>query len=194
MKLICIGDSFTRGFGVKKNENWISQISLENTDIINKGIDGDTTSGMLARFNGDVISQTPNYVLITGGMNDFISGSNCEIPQNNYMAMVHQAFHNGIIPIVGIDPGFQPSSVRQDWSMFSNFDLVLKKHQQLRTWLKQMCHTFGVFYIDFDKLFSEATSNLPKNNYYLDGLHFTAEGHKIIGSIAESFLANILKS
>ena len=80
MKLICIGDSFTRGFGVKKKESWVSQISIENADVINMGINGDTTSGMLARFTNDVILEKPNYVLITGGTNDFISGSDCSIP------------------------------------------------------------------------------------------------------------------
>ena len=85
--IICLGDSFTRGFGVRKKENWISQSYPENTTLINAGINGDTTSGMLARFSRDVIEHRPDYVLITGGINDFIVGSSLDIPKNNYMAM-----------------------------------------------------------------------------------------------------------
>ena len=84
--IICLGDSFTRGFGVRKKENWISQAYPENTTLINAGINGDTTSGMLARFSRDVIEHRPDYVLITGGINDFIVGSSLDIPKNNYCA------------------------------------------------------------------------------------------------------------
>lgn len=195
MKLICLGDSFTRGFGVKKKESWLAQLSLDldNVEIINMGINGDTTSGMLARFNSDVVSHKPNYVLITGGTNDFISGSSCEIPQNNYMAMIHQAYHHGIIPIIGIEPAFSPSSIRNDWAMFSNFDSVLDKQLSLRDWLIRMSHTFGVFFIDFYESFFNETLYHPEKEYYIDGLHLTSEGHNIISEIAMKELNKILK-
>lgn len=192
MKLICLGDSFTKGYGVKKKESWVYQLSLDNVEIVNMGINGDTTSGMLARFYNDVISQNPNYVLITGGTNDFISGSSCETPQNNYMAMVHQAFHNGIIPIIGIEPGFSPSDVRDDWAAFSNFNDVLKNQLAFREWLKRMGYTFGVFYIDFYEILFKEISCHPDNNYYTDGLHLTAKGHNTISKITSEKLRNIL--
>ena len=125
MKVICLGDSFTFGFGVKKQDCWVSRLDIDGYSFVNKGINGDTTSGMLARFERDVVSENPNYVLITGGVNDFISGSSLQIPQNNYMAMVHQAFHRKIIPIVGISPGFDPDLMRKDWAAFQDFHQVL---------------------------------------------------------------------
>lgn len=192
MKLICIGDSFTRGFGVKKKESWVSQISIENADVINMGINGDTTSGMLARFRNDVVLEKSNYVLITGGTNDFISGSDCSIPQNNYMAMVHQAFHSGIIPVVGIEPGFSPENVRADWAVFSDFQKVFDKQLQLGEWLKKMCKTFGVFYIDFYEGLNLVTQNASEKAMFIDGLHLTAEGHKLIAEIANKALQNII--
>lgn len=192
MKLVCIGDSFTRGFGVKKKENWVSRINIDGLEVTNMGINGDTTSGMLARFRNDVVLEKPNYVLITGGTNDFISGSDCSIPQNNYMAMVHQAFHSGIIPVVGIEPGLSPENVREDWAAFSDFQKVFDKQMQLGRWLKKMCTTFGVFYIDFYEELNRMTQNISEEDMFIDGLHLTADGHKLIEEIANRALQNII--
>lgn len=192
MKLVCIGDSFTRGFGVKKKENWVSRINIDGLEVTNMGINGDTTSGMLARFRNDVVLEKPNYVLITGGTNDFISGSDCYIPQNNYMAMVHQAFHSGIIPVVGIEPGLSPENVREDWAAFSDFQKVFDKQMQLGRWLKKMCTTFGVFYIDFYEELNRMTQNISEEDMFIDGLHLTADGHKLIEEIANRALQNII--
>lgn len=191
MKLVCIGDSFTRGFGVKQNENWISNLNIKNLTIINKGINGDTTSGMLARFNSDVISLSPNYVLIMGGANDFIVGSSCEIPKNNYMALVHQTYHHGIIPIIGIEPRFSPELLRSDWANFSDFKEVCKKQIELRDYLLKMCHTFGVFYIDFYDSFNTLSKDIKDEDLYIDGIHLTPRGHEIISKIAENSLRRI---
>lgn len=195
MKIICIGDSFTRGFGV--NRGWLSRlsdsISSEGIELINKGINGDTTSGMLARFKDDVASEAPKYVIITGGLNDFISGSSLEIPKNNYMAMVHHAFHYNIIPIVGIEPDFEPSMIRQDWASFCDFNEASKKHSELCSWLKSLCSTFNLFYIDFCSEFKQVQLKTPGTSYFIDGLHLTADGHECISKIAEGFIrSNII--
>lgn len=195
MKIICIGDSFTRGFGV--NRGWLSRlsdsISSEGIELINKGINGDTTSGMLARFKDDVAAETPKYVIITGGLNDFISGSSLEIPKNNYMAMVHHSFHYNVIPIVGIEPDFNPSIIRQDWASFCDFNEAAKKHSELCIWLKELCRTFNLFYIDFCTEFKRVQINNPHTSYFIDGLHLTEDGHERISKIAEKFIrSNIL--
>ena len=41
-------------------------------DIVNKGINGDTTAGILHRFKTDVMDHQPNMVFILTGTNDFI--------------------------------------------------------------------------------------------------------------------------
>lgn len=184
MKIICLGDSFTFGFGVKKEECWVSRLNTAGRTFVNKGINGDTTSGMLARFDRDVLSHSPNYVLITGGINDFISGGGLQIPQNNYMAMVHQAFYGNIIPIVGIAPGFDPELIRKDWAAFQDFHQVLTLQRQLRAWLLEFCQTFGLYSIDFYKFLEEAQSADPDKNFFLDGLHLIPEGHKLLAEAA----------
>jgi hypothetical protein len=77
MKIVCLGDSLTYGYGVEKNNRWTQLIKSElNAEIINKGINGDTTAGMLMRSYNDIIKDYPTHSIIMGGTNDFLAGKN----------------------------------------------------------------------------------------------------------------------
>ena len=193
--IICLGDSFTRGLGVSRRRNWISQINADNFNISNTGINGDTTSGMLARLHADVISEHADYVLITGGINDFITGSSIDIPKNNYMAIVHQAIHNQIAPIVGIAPAFDVASVRKDWADFCDFEEVAAKQVKLNKWLHEFANVFHLPIFDFYEALEAAKSRqtLSNDEYYIDGIHLTADSHKLIATCAEDMIQNLLK-
>ena len=128
---------------------------------------------MLARFSRDVIEHRPDYVLITGGINDFIVGSSLDIPKNNYMAMAHQAAAQRITPIIGIAPGFSAGQIRSDWAAstfhFPVFD----------------------FYAGFES-FKAQTGQLFQNDLYLDGIHLTASGHKAIAENVTHMITKLL--
>ena len=48
MKIVCLGDSLTYGFMVRRSKIW-TKLSEDKTgfEIINEGISGDTSGGML---------------------------------------------------------------------------------------------------------------------------------------------------
>ena len=51
MKLIRIGDSLTFGYGVHLSQRWTRLCAQETGwELVNEGINGDTTGGMLARM------------------------------------------------------------------------------------------------------------------------------------------------
>lgn len=53
MKLICIGDSLTFGYGVHLSQRWTRLCAQETGwELVNEGINGDTTGGMLTRMQG----------------------------------------------------------------------------------------------------------------------------------------------
>lgn len=58
MRLICIGDSLTFGYGVHLSQRW-TQLCAQETgwELVNEGINGDTTGGMLARMQGGVLAE-----------------------------------------------------------------------------------------------------------------------------------------
>lgn len=184
MRIVCIGDSLTAGYGVSSKESWISLLNQwGDNDYINKGISGDTTSGMLARFHQDVIELSPQYVLIMGGLNDYIAGGDPEGVQVNYMAMVHHAAAREIIPIVGISPDLIPEDAPPLWAQFTDFHQVLKKHMAFREWSFSFCKAFGLPSMDFWPL-AQKSSHLTPKQRFIDGLHLTPASHRILAAMA----------
>ena len=92
MKIVCLGDSLTYGFGVRRSKIWtkLAQDKL-GIEIINEGINGDTSGGMLSRFQDAVSSKRPDAVLIMGGANDLIVGADLGVVKANIMSMAHQS-------------------------------------------------------------------------------------------------------
>ena len=56
LKFVLLGDSLTYGFAVPQEKKWSGLLQQRRIDVdfINKGICGDTTGGMLARFADEV--------------------------------------------------------------------------------------------------------------------------------------------
>ena len=64
MKILCLGDSLTYGMGVLHKERWSSLVAEQTGyTVVNRGISGDTTGGMLARFERDVLRQRQQLAL-----------------------------------------------------------------------------------------------------------------------------------
>lgn len=190
MKIVCLGDSFVRGFGVSEEHCWVSRLAdLLGEDVINKGVNGDTSGGILARFYPDVVTENPRYVLIDGGFNDFLSGSSAGCVQANFMSLVHQAYHNNIIPILLLHPGGNPVQFRQNWPEFIDIEAVRKMYMDFRFWMKQFCRGFSVFYIDCFKM---TENDVFQSRHYLDGIHMDSEGHRMVAEfIANYFRENV---
>ena len=101
MKLICIGDSLTFGYGVRPSQRWTRLCAQETGwEIVNEGISGDTTGGMLVRLRAlledrDICVQRP-LVLLMGGANDiFFSGTDTGA-RANMVAMLNQLLSLGL--------------------------------------------------------------------------------------------------
>jgi lysophospholipase L1-like esterase len=69
-KVIFIGDSITQLWG----DSQLSPAFVQNTNWTDKGISGQTSTQVLARFQTDVIEPHPNIVHILVGTNDVYPG------------------------------------------------------------------------------------------------------------------------
>jgi lysophospholipase L1-like esterase len=69
-QLICFGDSITQG---RIGSSYVDmlRIALPGVDVVNRGIDGDTTYNLLTRIDRDVIAHQPDLVSVMIGLNDF---------------------------------------------------------------------------------------------------------------------------
>ena len=87
MKLVCLGDSLTEGYEIDNNKSWTELLQKElNVEVINAGISGDTTSGMLARCEKLLLEHQPSHLIIFGGTNDLWFGLKDEFILSNIHA------------------------------------------------------------------------------------------------------------
>lgn len=81
MKIICFGDSLTRGVTYVKGrmrilkDNYPNQLarlaeSFTEAEVVNKGVFNDNSELMIKRMDKDVLSENPDIVLISVGGND----------------------------------------------------------------------------------------------------------------------------
>jgi len=99
-KIVCHGDSLTEASDLDKKYTWpIMLESRLDLKIINSGIGGDTSGGLLGRFYDDVVRHQPDLVIILGGTNDLWWDLEVNLIQANIFTMA------SVTPADGKHPG-----------------------------------------------------------------------------------------
>ena len=103
--LICFGDSLVSGYGLRKGEGWCELLQRDYSlskdwKIINKGIPGDTTTGLLSRSDRDVLLLMPQSVIILIGTNDLLLGRPVDIVYENLTFLASELLNHNIKPIL----------------------------------------------------------------------------------------------
>ena len=104
-KIVAFGDSLTFGYGAKDGGDYPTRLEeLSNLEVVNLGKSGDTTLNSLARLD-DVLSHSPDMVIVTLGGNDIIQ----QRPQQETIDALEKVFtklheHQILVAYVAIDP------------------------------------------------------------------------------------------
>jgi len=181
LKLVCIGDSLTFGFELDASRRWTNLLSSDlNVEIVNSGINGDSTIGMLARFQDHAIAHNPSHVIITGGTVDLRFGLKDEQIISNLFTMTRHARFYNILPIIGIPPPcFNLNELNY---LQEDYAECIRSFQNT---LLNFCKENEIEWIDFSKHMTAA-------HVMDDGLHQNAEGHKIMMENAKEMLEQLL--
>ena len=100
--IICFGDSLTSGTGAEPGMDYPAQLSqMISKPVINAGVRGDTTARALKRLQRDVLSKSPDLVLITLGGNDLKNGVAKDIAFQNLKRIVESIQGQGARVIIG---------------------------------------------------------------------------------------------
>jgi lysophospholipase L1-like esterase len=191
MKLVCIGDSLTTGYGVFRNERWTEILKDKyGFDVVNKGVNGDTSAGMLDRFHDDVVLSGAACVIITGGCNDLMASREMKTVKENIRLMAEEASNNGITPIIATEPPVIPDMAKRKWSWDADYDYAVENGKLLREWLLSYCAENSIKCIDLFRLFEDELKSLSENELYIDGLHPRKLGHELIAEEAARALTN----
>ena len=187
MKIICHGDSLTEGIDIERAYRWSSLLGNHlNCDVINHGIGGDTTAGMLSRFSFEVLQHRPDVVIILGGTNDLWWDLDTNIILANIASMVCQARHYGIAPVIGLPlPAWVERLELQNWEPpAKGYQYLDQCIQNLVSELKRQSHEWETPLLDFHDLFFNDKKELITDYFLDDGLHANRKGHLLMGKRA----------
>ena len=167
---IVVGKIMFVGNGMIEDGNW-RKLSKDST-LINRGITGDITFGLLNRID-DVTKRKPSKLFILIGIEDLYKNIPDEVILQNIFTYVRMAksgmpatqiFVQSILPVN---------------SSFKNFPKGYDKTENITTinaQLKKLGKHFGYTYVDLYNSFTNTSYQLEEK-YSSDGLHLNAQGY-----------------
>ena len=182
-KLVCHGDSLTEAGELDRRSTWPARVETRlKINVVNSGIGGDTTAGMLSRFYPAVIQHRPDFVLIIGGTNDLWWDLDLKLIRANIFTMTCQAEHHDIVPLVGLPPPMVVEKARrQEFAAPSGgYDRCVGKLAAMVKVLARSAKQHDIACLDFYHLFCDKTGNAIGKYFLDDGLHPNAAGHRLI--------------
>jgi lysophospholipase L1-like esterase len=177
-RVIFIGDSIT--------EAWKPSVpSLFTGDVLDRGVSGETTTQMLARFRTDVIDLHPAVVHIMGGINDIASPPGTALTRSNIESMAELARAHGITLILG---SVTPSSFFQGSPELKPGPHIVR----LDRWLRDYAAKNDLIYVDYYSPLQDGKLGI-KDGLSNDGLHPNRRGFEAMTPLARAAIANALK-
>ena len=191
--IVCHGDSLTEGSDLEKNYTWPHLVENKiKVTVINNGIGGDTSGGLLGRFCPDVVRYQPEMVVILGGTNDLWWDLDINLILANIFAMACQAQHRNIVPLVGLPLPLCMENIRHQnmMSPIAGWDKCLNKLSELVDALAVAARESDIACLDFYHPFLDTNQNVRGNYFLEDGLHPNKEGHRLMAEKASELLTS----
>lgn len=195
LKIVGLGDSTTAGtpgFMSPIEEppqgrgNWESQYAYwmmkahPGWEVLNRGVNGERTDQIAARFERDVVGEKPSIVVILGGVNDVYQGLPVAEPQGNLARMYRMAVGAGVRPV--------GCSVLPYNSMGRG---EARARRELNAWIREECGRLSMPFCDTSLAVADSR-NPDRLSSSPDGLHPDVDGYRAmaqaITSVVESQL------
>lgn len=190
-KLVCHGDSLTEASDLEDPAIWPTLVEGRlKIKLLNSGIGGDTTAGLLSRFYHDVIRHRPDHVLIMGGTNDLWWDLEIKMILANIFSMTCQAEHHDIVPLVGLPlPIVVEKACEQEFAApEGGYDHFTEKLAFLAKTLARAAKQNDIVCLDFYHPFCDKSGNAIGRYFMDDGLHPNKEGHRRMAEITVKML------
>lgn len=172
-RYVCLGDSITWGYPYGPEYSWVHMLEEQvQARFINEGINGDTTGGMLRRFDKSVVKHRPSHVIIMGGINDVMLRESFARTTANFQQLLQKAEENRIQVILGL-----PTVVD-----YPEFERMLVR---IRDWLREVAEQKGIPVIDFSRAFYNEDGSIRTELLLPDGGHPTEEGYREIFKVID---------
>jgi lysophospholipase L1-like esterase len=192
--IVLIGASYAKGWSLDQ---------IDGMRIINKGVSGEQSFEMLARFQEDVISLKPKSVIIWGFINDIHRSKRENIDatitkaKKSFMEMVKLAKENQIVPILATEVTIR---AKDSWSETlagwvggllgkkSYQDYVNKHVLETNKWLKNYAMKQNLLLLDLQPVISDENGRRQKEYATKDGSHISQKGYDKLTEYAQGVL------
>jgi len=182
-RIVFFGDSLTQAWGSPANGSSF----FPGKGYLNRGISGQTSLQMLARFRQDVIDLHPAVVLILAGTNDLAGNMGPASPETiaaNLQSMAELARANQIrVVLCSVLP---TSGYR--WRPDAKPALPIVA---LNSWIKQYAAHNRLVYVDYYSVLATSDGALRPELTH-DGVHLNAQGYDLLAPLAEVGIASAL--
>jgi len=188
MKIVAMGDSLTVGetgfafpgsgesvvpypkcLELLAGEYLRSLHSEAKVRVLNRGISGELTSGMLGRFVSDVVDEKADYVIILGGTNDIGWDSETASIAHNLTSMYDLALKNSIGPVACSVPSIL------------GFDELIPPRLHLNSLIHTEAEKRRMPFVDIFAATADPRNNRLLEDYSGDGLHLNSKGYERMG-------------
>ena len=193
--LVVIGASYAKG--------WNPEKLIGETNFINKGIDGQQSFEMLARFDADVLAVKPRAVVIWGFINDIFRSDRDRIEQTlariqeSLLLMIQAAKRAGITPILATEVTVRGNDnwretiaglVGSMLGKSSYHDYVNGHVTKINRWVRQIAAREGILLLDFEVALSDDHGIRRKEFAQPDGSHISPRGYEVLTKLTEDRL------
>jgi acyl-CoA thioesterase I len=189
MKIVCIGNSIVNGFPLRRSQCFAGLLhSRYGYEIINRGINGDTTDGIYRRFDSDVISHRPDVCLLLTGTNDFIGGKSAEQAFDNITKITAKAAQLETMRMALLTPLLTYPEMAERMWIPADYQVLNRTLEEFAGRLKTI---EGCSVIDTQNAFRN--SGIKTEDAYSDGIHPTAAAHEFLAKYIAEQLDVLLK-
>jgi len=166
-EIIFLGNSITDG------GEWSE--FLQNDRVINRGISGDVTEGILYRLN-EITESKPLQVFLMIGTNDLALGSTKEITFNNICKIVNEIRNQSPKTEVIVQSIFPVNSIYEKFSGHTrNTEKIKWINRELSAW----CSKNDIVFVDIFQVLKNENDDLLNPDYTYDGLHLNGKGYQV---------------
>lgn len=164
--IVWIGDSITE-------QGWWSMLTKEK-EIVNRGIGGDNTYGMLDRLP-EILDAEPRKIFLMAGVNDLSAGYSVDAIYVNFCQMVELVQQKTPACELYIQSVITPNNE------VLAYDYIKNKQAQVRALnerLQSLCKERGVVWVDIASLVSNEQGEV-RRELTKDGVHLHPEAYVI---------------
>lgn len=174
-------------FGDSLTEFYDTDAAFPSFTNYNRGISGDTTDGMLARLDNNLLSLQPSRIVFLGGANDLNHGLTPDKIVANIreiLTKIKTSLPDCEIYVESLYP------VNPDTRPIYLNSVADRKNEDILTInaaLAPLCEELGCTYINVHDSLTDEQGRL-REELTMDGLHVNADGYAIVTGILSEYL------